>query len=334
MGIANGSLYSTTDFIPSVTTGYNPVAINAVSSGNSPTIYNITDLKGSSSSFGVFNFETTYFARKFGGGFDYGATLKSYALQPTIRENTVLFDTFLSSIAGVSATYDETFGGVVYEKIANYVSNISDPYTNNVDQFYDLANLLGLELDNYNYQTPPQLSRVVDMYSVQQSRVWGARSQFSRNFSLSAGSTNLGFYASAFNIQTAVVSAGQKIVFSDLFDITKYELIEVPAILSYASASARGLGDRVSPSATYPLTVYPLSAFFGWGVQTPIESYYKVYDYYPSVDNIQKEGLINWEDPITSLSESASGNNEWVKDGGTLETIYNYYIHKGLGLIP
>jgi hypothetical protein len=334
VGIANGSLYATTDFIPSITTGYNPVAINAVSTGNSPVIYNITDLKGSSSSFGVFSFETTYFARKFGGGFDYGATLKSYALQPTISENTVLFDTFLSSIAGVSATYDETFGGVVYEKIANYVANISDPYTNNVDQFYDLANLLGLELDNYNYQTPPQLSRVVDMYSVQQSRVWGARSQFSRNFSLSAGSTNLGFYASAFNIQTAVVSAGQKIVFSDLFDSTKYELIEVPAILSYASASARGLGDRVSPLATYPLTAYPLSAFFGWGMQTPIESNYKVYDYYPSTDSIQKEGLINWEDPITSLSESASGHNEWVKDGGTLETIYNYYIHKGLGLIP
>jgi hypothetical protein len=57
-----------------------------------------------------------------------------------------------------------------------------------------------------------------------------------------------------------------------------------------------------------------------------------VYD--DTIDNKQKEGLVNWDDPYTTLSEiSGASHAEWVKDEGTLETIFNYYLHKGLGLI-
>ena len=55
--------------------------------------------------------------------------------------------------------------------------------------------------------------------------------------------------------------------------------------------------------------------------------------YNDTVDGTQAEGLVNWDDPYTTLSESVSGHSDWVKDEGTLETIFNYYIHKGLGLI-
>ena len=51
------------------------------------------------------------------------------------------------------------------------------------------------------------------------------------------------------------------------------------------------------------------------------------------VDNQQVEGLVNWDDPYTTLSEMTTAHNDWVRDEGTLETIFNYYIHKGLGLI-
>ncbi len=333
-----GRIYYYTDYGPTSSHGYNPLQLNNDVYSSLPQLNTLVELNGQSKTFTVSNFDNTYFARKFNGGFDYGAYLKQIALQPTINENQVLFDVFLSSIAGISATNDETFGGVVYEKIANFTSNNADIYASNVDQFYSLTKLLGLQIDNYNYSIPPTLSRVVDTYSVQQSRVWGARSQFARNFSLSANYLNFGPYLSAFNIFNEVVTVGQKIVLNDVFNQTRYELLEVPPINSYASVTARNLQNKLPlsnyPLSSYPLTTYPLSAFFGWGIKTPIEQYYRVYDYVAQPDSIQKEGLVNWEDPLTTLNESVSSNEDWVKDEGILETIYNYYIHKGLGLIP
>lgn len=333
-----GELYYYTDYIPTTAFGFNPTQINNGQYVSLPQVIALVDLQGESKSFSIPDFNATYFARKFNGGFDYGPYLKRIALQPTINENEVLFNVFLNAIAGISATNEETFGGVTYEKIANFNPNNSDVHISNVDQFYSLTKLIGLNIDNYNYSIPPTLSRVVDMYSAQQSRVWGARSQFARNFSPSTNHTNLGPYLSAFNTYNAVVTAGQKIVFNDIFNQTRYELIEVPPIVSYASVTARNLQDRLPttnyPVSAYPLTVYPLSAFFGWGLKTPVEAYYRVYDYLPQPDGTQKEGLVNWDDPLTTLNESASSNEAWVKDEGILETIYNYYIHKGLGLIP
>lgn len=331
--IISGGLFYTTDLTPVSSTGFNPYLIPT----NTFVPYYNVPLEGSSELFSVPDFNSTYFARKFGGGFDYAAQLKASALQPTIAENEVLFNNYFPAVAGISATNEDTFGGVVYEKIANFVANTIDPTVNNLNQFYSLTNSLGLEIDNYNYENMPStLKRIVDMYSAQQSYVWGARSNFARNFSLSAGLLNFSYPMREYNISVATVSAGQKIVVNDrLYDPYTYEVIEVPTITSYASITARNLNSFFAPQSalTFPLTQYPLSGFFGWGLQTPIQNYYRVFVYNPYTDPAQVEGLVNWEDPLTTLSESASSHAEWVKDEGILETIYNYYITKGLGLI-
>ena len=321
---------SVNDMIPHLSAGYNPALLSIQQSTD-----NGKQIQGTSNEFNVVDFENTYFARKFNQGFDYGAQLKKYALQPTINQNEVFFDTYLPAIAGVSATSEDTFGGVVYEKIANFVPNTSDPSKANITQFYSLAQSLGIELDNFDYDTPATLSRIVDLYSTQQSTVWGARSLFARNFATAKGHTNLGSELSAYNINTTVVTAGQKIVANDLFNTQYYELLEVPAIASYSSISARGLQSFFPPvsSLTFPLTGYPLAGFFGWGLKTPVVNNYRFFVYNDVVDNQQVEGLVNWDDPYTTLSENASGHNDWVKDEGILENIFNYYIHKGLGLI-
>jgi hypothetical protein len=290
---------------------------------------------GQSSTFNLVDFNSTYFTRKFNGGFDMGNQLRTYSLQPTINQNTNLFENYLSSIVGISATNDDTLGGVIYEKIANFVQNVSDPSTANLYRFYSLADSLGITLDNYNYDIPPTLSRVVDLYSTQQSTIWGARSQFARNFSLSAGHVNLNNSLTEYNLRTATVTAGQLIVINDLFNSQYYELLEVPKITSYSSITARNLQHLFGgySNARYPLTVYPLSSFFGWGVKTPVSQNYRFFVYNDVVDDQQVEGLVNWDDSITTLSElSGASHTEWVKDGGILETIFNYYIHKGLGL--
>jgi hypothetical protein len=134
-----------------------------------------------------------------------------------------------------------------------------------------------------------------------------------------------------------MVSAGQKIVVCDLFNPSYFELIEVPAITSYSSVTARNL-QRLLPTVaypiySYPLTYYPLSALFGWGLITPVKENYNFYVYDPVTDITQVEGIINWDDQYTTLSEHLSSHADWVKDEGYLETIINYNIHKGLGFI-
>ena len=323
----------------------NDLTANPVSGFYPYTLTNtITSVKysqhfsGYSPQFDIVDFNSTYFARKFGAGFDFGAQLKSYALQPTIAQNTVFFNDYLSAIAGTSATNEDTFGGVLYEKITNFVENTSDPLTSNVNQFYSLSEMLDLNLNDFNYTNiPPGLGKIYDLYSVQQSRVWGARSQDARNFTLSAGFPNLGGILTEYNISTTMVSAGQKIVVNDMFNSQYYELLEVPAITSYASITARNLQNFLPttayPLSSYPLTTYPLSAFYGWGLKTPVQYNYRFFVYSPVTNQQQVAGLVNWDDPLTTLSEQASSHAAWVNDGGTLEKIFSYYIHKGLGLI-
>jgi len=332
--VLNGtsSIIYVNDLVPSLSAGYNPTRIPI------PSItINDKTINGASSVFNSIDFNSTYFTRKFGGGFDFGAQLQTYALQPTIAQNTNLFK-YLTAAAGTSATNDDTYGGVVYEKISNFVSNISDPSTANVNAFYSLAQSLSTALDNYNYgyNIPPGLSRVVDLYSTQQSVVWGANNQDARNFSLSGGLVNLGGILTEYNIRNTTVSAGQLIVANDLFNSQYFELLEVPKITSYASITARGLQNYFAPASSlaFPLTTYPLSGFFGWGLKTPVQYNYRFFVYNSTVNGQQVEGLVNWSDPYTTLSVLSGANHaDWVKDEGILENIFNYYIHKGLGLI-
>jgi hypothetical protein len=295
-----------------------------------------TLVSGSSTPIQVIDYYNTLYSRKFNEGFDYGPVLKQYALQSTINENTVFFDNYLTTVAGTSAEVDENFGAKIYEKIANFTANVSDPITCNVNEFYSIAKSLQVEYDNYNFNSPPALRQVFDTFSIPQSKLWGSRSLFNRDFSLSAH-TNLGRVLTAYNVDTTIISAGQKIVVNSIFNPQYFELIEVPLITSYSVVTAFNLQylfpTTAYPINTYPLSSYPLSAFFGAGLQTPVKLYYKFYVYDPTPNLTQAEGVINWDDEYTTLSEHVSSNVDWVKDGGKLEQIFSFNIHKGLGLI-
>ena len=310
--------------------GFNPSTL--VVPGSIVTI----SVSGSSTQIQVTDYYNTLYSRKFNEGFDYGPVLKQYALQSTINENTVFFDNYLTTVAGTSAEVDENFGAKIYEKIANFTANVSDPSTCNVNEFYSIAKSLQVEYDNYNFNSPPALRQVFDTFSIPQSKLWGSRSLFNRDFSLSAH-TNLGRVLTAYNIDTTIISAGQKIVANSIINPQYFELIEVPLITSYSVVTAFNLQylfpTTAYPINTYPLSSYPLSAFFGAGLQTPVKLYYKFYVYDPTPNLTQVEGVINWDDQYTTLSEHVSSNVDWVKDGGKLEQIFSFNIHKGLGLI-
>ena len=63
------------------------------------------------------------------------------------------------------------------------------------------------------------------------------------------------------------------------------------------------------------------------------DQYYEFYSFVPGFDNTQIEGLIDWNNPQTTLSEYMSSVEFWSSNEGALETMFSYYLYKGLGLL-
>jgi len=288
--------------------------------------------------FDVVNYYNKYFVRKINENFNYGALLQSYMLQPFMADNVNLIG-YLSAVGGDSFQYNENFGTLAYEKTANFVANNADPLNSGVDQLYSLAALVDTEFDNYNYNPPPVLKRQFDLYSTPHERLWGTREKYNTDFNNRGYHVNLGGTLSAYGISTTTVSAGQKIVVNDIFDSSFFELLEVPAINSYTSISANNMQMYFPPasSLTFPLTAYPLSAFYGWGLRTPVNGNYKFFVFNDEYTNTPVNNLIDWNTRTdglsTTLTETASSVKDWYADGGILENIYSFYLTKGLNFI-
>ena len=45
------------------------------------------------------------------------------------------------------------------------------------------------------------------------------------------------------------------------------------------------------------------------------------------------ESVINFKDTTNTIQHSASSYTDWIKDNGTIDTMLNYQIALGLGLI-
>jgi len=326
----------TTIMEPSAYNGYYSAA-NAYNGATTQNVLLSTSLTGRYS-FNVTDFYQKYFVRKVNENFNYGALLQSYALQDFIANKTNFIE-YLSAVGGDNVHPTENFGTVAYEKTANFVANNEDPSVAGVNQLYSLASMVDTEFDNYNYDLPPVLQRQFDLYSVGHEQLWGTREKYNQNFDNSSNHTNLGAQLTAYNINTTIVSAGQLIVLNDIFNSQFYELVEVPAITSYASITANNMQTHfpVASSLTFPLTAYPLSAFYGWGVNTPVSSYYRFFVYNNVYTNTPVNNLIDWNQTTdgslhTTLSESVSSLSAWYADGGILENIYSFYLTKGLNL--
>ena len=86
--------------------------------------------------------------------------------------------------------------------------------------------------------------------------------------------------------------------------------------------------------------VYALSSYhpnWGWGLVLPnqgwtaqdIPKYYEFYEYLDGYEGSQNEGVINWSDSYTTVSENIK-KKEW---DDTREDVISRYLAKGLDLI-
>jgi len=262
---------------------------------------------------------------KYGEEFDYLTQIKSYILQESLFDRTVLLDDFIGQILGKNENIDE-IGKVIYEKISNFVSNNSDIETCNIQQLLSFADETGTDLNSYLYSYPPSIRRAMDILSICQRKLYGTPNTYNRNFALSAyqylPSNNLG---KEIDIDTGKFVAGNGIVTYEIFS-EKYKLVTNTIVPNY------NRGDVVSLSG--------VNFSWGWNLVTEtkeqsgseIKQYYKFYEHVPNQKLEIKDGIINFDSDFTTITPTQSSYNDWSKFGGYMDKVLSYGLYKGLKL--
>jgi hypothetical protein len=260
-------------------------------------------LSGSSSVFDVLKLEPPNNIRKINESFDTGQYYKDLALPENLKNNSILFDSFLPTVIGnaeLSATQD--LGQIVYEKIANFVINAADIETCNITQLKSLAQQTANDYENYGSIFPSEVQRILDITSIPRYRLWGVED----NTPLMPQSVG-----SKMNTFTDFITAGTKIVLRNKFDATT-------------------VIHTVPPQGN--TLIYPLSSFVGLGFIQPVLNNYFFYRWEPVFSGKYIENIIDWESPFTTLTRNLSTFNDWYGDNGVVEEHLRYLLTKNLSL--
>jgi len=260
--------------------------------------------------------------RKHNQDFNMTDQLKSAALSPILKDNSFLFDVFLKSIYGNSANSSDA-GTVFYEKTANFLANHNDIDTCEIDSLYNLAEMLDVAVDDYRLSFPAQLRQIMNLLSITHSKLWGVRCRCNASFrsqencTLSdickiCGKCKINNRGEKIEASSFTVKEGSPFVIYDK-DVDSY-------FVHY-------------PSTIDSLSSYNTSQLTAIGLATPIEDKYDFYNYIPSTNNFLVEGVIDWDNPYTTLNPTLSTYNDWVQNKGIIDNILNFYLYKGLNLI-
>jgi hypothetical protein len=244
--------------------------------------------------------------------FDMAGQMQSLAFMPALNESTNLFENFLGSIYGKYPFAHDDLGLATYEKIANYVSNHSDIDYCNINQLYDMAQEIGMDSEDFRLNFPPNIQRLVDYASVNQSRLFGSRS-LSQDAFININNQSISNKGSLINSLTYTITAGKPVILKDK-TLNKYRIIPTGEIYG-----------------NYTYSLYDLSVFIG--LENNWQQYYEFYEFVPSYDMKQVAGLIDWDNPQTTINENLSTANYWFGEEGFIDSEFSYELYKGLGLI-
>jgi PKD repeat protein len=246
--------------------------------------------------------------------FDLAGSMQSLAFSPALAESEFLFNNFLGSIYGKYPFKHNDVGVKMYEKIANYVSNISDIDYCNVKEIYNLAKMMDINLQDFNLNYPEEVERVINFASVNLSRLLGARSVEQDSFIHPNSQGMYNMNPKPITSLNYMVTAGIPLVLEDR-SLNKYRSINT----GYINCSA----------------VYTLVDFAKYlGFTNPNwPSYYQFHQFIPNYDGTQVAGLVDWNNPQTTIKENLSSANDWFGTGNLIDTQFSYELYKGLGLI-
>jgi len=281
-----------------------------------PNITMTVTLTGISNDFDIKPFINEYDIRRFNESWDATTQIRSYALPEHIYNNYNFWVNYIGHAIGGLET-DQQVGRLSYEKIANFVKNHGDVDTANIRQLYSLANEVDVPIDDFNFVYPVNLGRIMDIISVDHQKLWGAHCKCDQNFYTSyicpkCGHSHASNLGDTLDVYTYMVTADTRFVVKPKFG-TNYTLI--------------------TPTVYNSLTTYPASAAANltW---LPSADYisYNFYAHMPSACNVQVDGVINWSDGYTTLSEGSSSLSAWYEDFQIVEEMLNYTLHAGLDM--
>jgi hypothetical protein len=266
--------------------------------------------------------------------FDAAETVKSYRFQSQLLDYNKLFDTFYGQVIGDASADPTQLGKTIYQKIGNFPSHHIDIDECDINALYSLSDQYNVPMTKYNHTFIGGLQRVMNMCSVPHHKLWSTRSKSNRSFNKEGTDSvlkgiNLG---DEINALTYTVSAGVRFVAEQLFN-REFRIID-PMYLSGASTDP-GYAPSVKMLSSYPLSGY--SPRWGLGLRnrtygTDIIKYYNFYEYKDVYSDVQLEGVIDWGNPYTTLTESNSGYDVWSDDGGIVDVMLDYELRRGLNL--
>ena len=276
-----------------------------------------------------------YNIRKIEEDFDPSETIKSYRQQDFLKDYDKFFDDFMGSIVGTADSDPNELGNKIYEKIANFVGNHNDAETCNIEKLESMAKAVNHKLNQYQYTYPTGMKRVMDLLSINHSKLWGNQSKFDRNYStrnVTLTGVNLGTQLS---VESYIVSAGSPIILNQLFN-NEFKKVNTMHVSLTPDLTANAVYD----SETELYSQYPLSAYqtdWGWGINTAltglaITGYNNFYTYTEKYNDTVLDSVIDWTNTNTTLTRSNSSMAAWEDDEGIVDLVLEQQIRKGLGL--
>jgi hypothetical protein len=272
-----------------------------------------------------------YTINKINENFDMASQYKSYILQESLFDKNNLWDNFVGKIVGDKDSGPDSIGKKIYERIANFVSNNSDPDACTLNALKSLFEQSGITFYDFATEYPAELGRVMDLLSIKHKKLWGSLNMYLENFKNLNGSIgrNLG---DEIDIEHGHFIVGEPVVAYEKFS-EQFSLITNTIVPSGSDLIPVVLNDR-----------YPLSGVnyrWGWNLVTgnisqsgiDIRPYYTFYRFKPNKSNVVYDSVIDFTNPLTTLSYSESSYKDWTKFGGSMERILSYSFYKGLGLL-
>jgi len=250
--------------------------------------------------------ENPYIIRKINEDFDMVEYMKSLTHMPNIQKNTDYFyDVFLKSIFG--GNYNDP-DSKTYEKIANFLLNHGDVDTANVEQLYNLTEMVDLDTDDYRLVYPENIKKILDLVSINESLLWGDHTIDELDVvKLHKNSQPV--------TTTFMVTAGFSMVLKTN-SLNSYRIIPVGLNEEDSVYSIQRLATSLNLDPNY------------WSL---------TYSFYPLNESLKDtkytNNIIDWENKTNISPQLSAVYSDWAKDGGIVETMLSYELYSGLDFL-
>lgn len=236
---------------------------------------------------------------------------------------------FFGSIFGAYPYEPNDPGLKLYDKIANFVGNSKDPDTCDLKHLQEIMHKIKFEDKDFKFYFPNGLSRIVDVCSVNPSRLMGVI-------------CNCGdiYNKNEYNVGTCSYCGREKLlnrgehIFADTYNVSA----GFPVILKdKGTQKYRKINTGILNNQNeYNLSILASSI----GLPEYWNNFYEFYEYKPTsmlIPNLSSSGyraenIIDWNNQQTTLPKNQN-TEQWYEENGLIDRMINFELQKGLGLI-